>query len=303
MRYPDVERLAADQSGVISRRQLYSLGLTRWQVKAQLRAGRWRSHGRQTIAVHTGTLDQSALWWRAVWEVGADAALDGVSALQAAGLRGFEAPVLQVSVSRGSRYRKLPGVRVYETRRRKPDDVLGHGLPRVRPEIAAVRAALWAVTNRQAALLWLMPIQQRIFGAEALSEAFSSVKRHRRRAFLRTVLADLVNGVQSMGELDFARMCRARGLPEPTRQVVRRGPNGRIYLDVYWDQWGIVVEIEGAQHLDPGMAISDALRQNHLFVHGDGVLRIPVIGLRLEPDAFMNQVARLLARCRRAAAA
>jgi hypothetical protein len=128
-----------------------------------------------------------------------------------------------VSVSRGSRYSKLAGVRVYETRRRKPEDVLDHGLPRVRPEIAAVRAALWAVSNRQAALLWLMPIQQRILGAEALSEAFASVKRHRRRSFLRTVLADLVNGVQSMGELDFARMCRARGLPEPTRQVVRRG--------------------------------------------------------------------------------
>jgi very-short-patch-repair endonuclease len=303
MRYPDAARLAANQDGVISRRQLYALGLTRWQVKAQLRADRWRSHGRQTIAVHTGRLDGPAQWWRAVWEVGADAALDGVTALQAAGLDGFHAPVLQVSVSRGSRYSKLAGVRVYETRRRKPEDVLDHGLPRVRPEIAAVRAALWAVSNRQAALLWLMPIQQRILGAEALSEAFASVKRHRRRSFLRTVLADLVNGVQSMGELDFARMCRARGLPEPTRQVVRRGPDGRIYLDVYWDQWGVVVEIEGAQHLDPAMAISDALRQNHLFVHGDGVLRIPVIGLRLEPDAFMNQVARLLARCRRAAAA
>ncbi|WP_207781922.1 hypothetical protein [Phytoactinopolyspora limicola] len=302
MRYPAVEELAASQSGVVSRRQLYALRLTRWQVKAQLQAGRWRSHGRQTIGVHTGPLDGAAQWWRAVWEVGADAALDGASALQAAGLTGFETSLIQVSVSRGTRYRRLAGVRVYETRRRKPDDVLDGGLPRVRPEIAAVRAALWAVSNRQAALLWLMPIQQRILRPDALNEAFSSVKRHRRRSFLRTVLADLVNGVQSMGELDFARMCRVRGLPEPTRQVVRRGPDGRIYLDVYWDQWGVVVEIEGAQHLDPGMAISDALRQNHLFVHGDGVLRIPVVGLRLEPDAFMNQVAHLLARCRRAAA-
>ncbi|NED95553.1 hypothetical protein G1H11_09525 [Phytoactinopolyspora alkaliphila] len=302
MRYPDVERLAADQHGVISRRQLYALGLTRWQVKAQLLARRWRKHGRQSIATHTGDLSPPALWWRAVWEVGGDAALDGVTALQSAGLEGFNSPAIQVSVSRGARYHKVPGVRVYETRRRRPGDVVGSGLPRVRPEVAAVRGALWAVSNRQAALVWLMAIQQRLVTGVALADAFGTVKRHRRRRFLRTVLADVIDGVQSMGELDFAGMCRARGLPEPTRQVVRRGPRGRVYLDVYWDQWGVVVEIEGAQHLDPATSINDALRQNELFIHGDGVLRLPVIGLRLEPDAFMNQVANMIARSRRRAA-
>ncbi|WP_216843608.1 endonuclease domain-containing protein [Phytoactinopolyspora alkaliphila] len=147
-----------------------------------------------------------------------------------------------------------------------------------------------------------MAIQQRLVTGVALADAFGTVKRHRRRRFLRTVLADVIDGVQSMGELDFAGMCRARGLPEPTRQVVRRGPRGRVYLDVYWDQWGVVVEIEGAQHLDPATSINDALRQNELFIHGDGVLRLPVIGLRLEPDAFMNQVANMIARSRRRAA-
>lgn len=299
MRYPAVEQQADAQHGVLSRRQLYALGLTRWQVKAQLRAGRWRAHGRQTIAVHTGTLDSQATWWRAVWEVGADAALDGVTALHAAGLRGFEPPALQVSVSRGARYRRVRGVRVYETRRRKREDVVGVGIPRVRPEVAAVRGALWAVTNRQAALIWLMAVQQRLTTGQALGEAFATVLRHHRRRFLAALLVDILDGVQAMGELDFARLCRVRGLPEPSRQVVRRGPNGRIYLDAYWDEWGVVVEIEGVQHLEPAAAVPDALRQNRLTVEGDGVLRIPVLGLRLDPDGFMDQVEALLQRRRR----
>jgi very-short-patch-repair endonuclease len=271
------------------------LGLTRWQVQAQLRAERWRQHGRQTVAVHTGELNSGALWWRAVWEVGGDAALDGVTALIAAGLTGFVSDVLQLSVSRGARYRRVRGVRVYETRRRQPGDVIDTGLPRVKPAVAAVRAALWARSNRQSALIWLMAVQQRIVTPADLAEAFTTVKRHRRRRFLAAVLGDITNGVQSMGEFDFARMCRRAGLPEPNRQVVRRGPNGRIYLDVYWKRWRAAVEIDGVQHLDAKAAIPEALRQNAMTIAKDGVLRIPVLGLRVEADAFMTQVQALLA--------
>ncbi len=294
MRHPAVHRRAASQNGVICRRQLYAMGLTRWAVEAQLRAERWRKHGRQTVAVHTGDLDRGALWWRAVWEVGGDAALDGVTALIAAGLTGFVDDTLRLSVSRGARYRRVRGVRVYETRRRQPGDVVQTGLPRVRPAVAAVRAALWARTNRQAALIWLMAVQQRITTPAELAEAFATVKRHPRRRFLAAVLGDVTDGVHSMGEFDFARMCRRANLPEPSRQVVRQGPNGRVYLDVYWKRWRAAVEIDGVQHFDAKAAIPEALRQNAVTIAKDGVLRIPVLGLRVEGDAFMAQVRAFL---------
>lgn len=139
--------LARQQSGVVHRRQLYRLGLTRSQVKAELRARRWRSWGRQTIAVHTGPLSNKAIAWRAVFETGADAALDGVSALIDAGLEHFDSEVTHISVSKGATYRRSSPVRVHETRRRRPDDVLATGPPRVRSEVAAIRAALWARTR------------------------------------------------------------------------------------------------------------------------------------------------------------
>jgi very-short-patch-repair endonuclease len=104
------------------------------------------------------------------------------------------------------------------------------------------------------------------------------------------------DGVQSLGELDFARLCRSRGLPEPARQVVRQGPRGRIYLDVRWERHRLVVEIDGAQHREGLAVTADNLRRNALTLQHDTVLRIDLIGLRLFEDEFMAQVAYALAR-------
>ena len=66
----------------MSRRQLYERGVTRGEVRANLRAGRWRKVGRQSIAVHCGPLPQSAVHRAAVNEAGPRAYLDGGSAHQ-----------------------------------------------------------------------------------------------------------------------------------------------------------------------------------------------------------------------------
>jgi len=181
-----------------------------------------------------------------------------------------------------------------ETRRRRPDDLITVGLPRVRPAIAAIRAALWARSDRQAALVLAMSVQQRITTPEALAEAFSAVRRHRRRKFIGQILADLSSGAQSIGELEFAQLCRKFGLPEPDRQTLRRGPDGVFHLDANWSAYGAVVEIEGLHHLEAAQALADTSRQNELTIGNDRVLRIPVIGLRISPDHYMSQVARLL---------
>lgn len=289
------EDVAADHDGVLSREQLRLLGLSKGHLRTQMRAGRWSAHGRQAVAVHTAGLGQRARWRVAVLEVGAEAALDGVSALQAAGLSGYDEPTVHVSVPKGAHPRRLPGVQVHETRLRRPTDVIPAGISRVRPEVAAVRAALWARSDRQAALMVVMAVQQRLTTAQAVQRALGGIRRHRRRPFLNTILRDVIDGAQALGELDFARMCRARGIPAPTRQVVRRGPRGRVYLDAYWDKYRLVVEIEGIHHGAASTQIADALRQNSLSLRRDTVLRIPLLGLRVAPDEFMQQVAEALA--------
>ena len=274
---------------MLSRCQLRELGITHDHVRNEVVAQRWASLGRQTIAVHRGPLPVLARGWAAVWEVGERiAALDGVTALEAAGLTGFDEARLHLSVKHTHDTRPLPGVAVHKVIRRVGGEVASNGIPRVRPAVAAVRAAGWAVSDRQAALLLLMPVQQGLMTPAALHEASRLCLGRRRRGFITRVVADVALGVQSLGELDFARMCRARGLPEPSRQVVREGPRGRIYLDVRWAEFRLVVEIDGVQHR-LGLAVSlDNLSRNSVALTSDTVLRIDLVGLRLFD--FMDQV-------------
>jgi very-short-patch-repair endonuclease len=286
-------QLVADQDGVVSRAQLAAAGITRHAVRSEVGADRWLRHGRQTVGVHTGPLSTVARRWAAVFETGAAiAAVDGVTSLQHAGLTGYLDDQVHVSAVHNHKTERLAGVTIHKVVRRVAGELVETGLPRTRPEIAAIRAAHWATSNRQAALILLMTVQQRLTTPRRLAAAQRLVRGRTRRAFIRAVVRDIAFGVQSLGELDFARLCRERGLPEPCRQVVRETPAGRIYLDVGWSDSDLVVEIDGAQHRW-GLAVTqDNLRQNDVVLSGDRVLRIDVIGLRLATDRFLAQVAR-----------
>jgi very-short-patch-repair endonuclease len=274
----------------VSRRQLYALGYTRWEVKAQVKAQRWQRISDQVLAVHTGGLTQEGLHWAAVFQGGPRAHLDGVSALLASGLTRFTVERVRVSVPRGARVRRTRDFDIRQTRRWSSDDVLATGVPRTRTEVAAVRAALWARSDRQATLILTMVVQQGLCTAELLAQAAVRIKRDRRRRLLQVVVLDLLGGARSLGEIDVARACRRRGLPEPSRQVLRRDGAHRYYLDVYWDEWGVVLEIDGIHHTWAENVVGDALRQNAVVIGGSTVLRLPLLGLRTQPDSFFDQV-------------
>ncbi len=307
-RLPRAERariggeVAADHDGVAHRRELRARGVTRADIRTEVAAGRWRTEGRHTVVIGTGAMSEEARRWHAVWEAGPGAILDGVSALQAAGLKGFTHTTIDVSMPRANRRHQVSGVRV--RRRQVLGAAAGAGLPRARPELAAVRAAEWAATDRTAVLILCLVVQQRLVPSERLLASWRAVRQSRRRALLDQVVDDICDGAHSLGELDFAAMCRTVGLPPPSRQVVRTGPGGRIYLDVAWEDIGLVVEIDGGQHALALSPVDDALRQNEVTLSADMVLRIPVLGLRLEPDPFLDQVVRgwlTLVRSRRSA--
>jgi very-short-patch-repair endonuclease len=281
---------------VVSRIQVYGLGVTRSEARIHVRARRWRRAGSQAIAVHAGPLSEEARWWSAVFEAGPRAQLDGVSALQAAGLKGLTTDRIRVSVPRGARVRKARGLDIRQTRRWEAGDVVPVGIPRTRGDVAAVRAALWAASDRQAALVLTMTVQQRLATGETLGVEALRIRRDRRRRLLHQVILDLAGGAQSLGEQDFARECRRRGLPEPTRQVVRRGRDGRYYLDASWEPWGVAVEIDGIQHLWASHVISDALRHNDVTLQDTILLRLPLLGLRVSPDSFFAQIEDALRR-------
>lgn len=279
--------LAAEHGGVVHRLALAEHGIDRFGIRNEVIAGRWFKVGRHTVAIGTPELNEVAQRWRAVWESGSGARLDGVSALQAVGMTGFSSAVIDVTLPKTSHTHQVERVRLHLPR--EPAPVVGAGIRRVAPEIATVHAAQWAVSDRQAALLICLPMQQRLTTAARLQMAWRAMFRSPRRRFLNTVIGDVTDGAHSLGELDFARMARQIGLPSPTRQALREGPAGRVYLDVSWDDVGLVVEIDGGHHALALNPIDDALRQNDRVATGERVLRVPVLGLRLVPEKFMQQ--------------
>ncbi|WP_406829675.1 hypothetical protein ABEG17_11775 [Pedococcus sp. KACC 23699] len=293
-------QFAAHQGGAVHRQQLRSCGVGRDDVRAEVRAGRWRAAGRHTIVVGPGPLSPDAARWQAIWETGAAAALDGAVALLASGLTGFRTDRLDVSLPHRNRHHDVAGVTPH--RRRVMPPTVGAGVRRVRPAEASIHAAQWAASDPQAALVLCLVVQQRLVRPADLASAWARVGRSRRRAFITAVVADLCDGVHSLGELDFARWCRRRGLPEPSRQVVRTTAAGRVYLDVAWEDVGLVVEVDGGHHAAALAPLDDALRQNDVVIEGATVLRVPVIGLRLSPERFLDQVVRAHTRLRSAAA-
>jgi hypothetical protein len=141
-------------------------------------------------------------------------------------------------------------------------------------------------------------VQQRLIQPSALVRAVEAASRTRYRADLLAAAHDIGQGAQALSEIDFARLCRRHGLPEPTRQAVRRDARGcRRYLDAEWrraDGCRIVVEVDGALHLIARRWWDDQLRQNELVIGGDLVLRFPSVVVRCDQMLVVDQLRRSL---------
>lgn len=286
---------ATRQGGAVHRAQLRAGGVSRHDVRDESSARRWKVIGRWTIQI--SPLTQIGRWCHATFEVGRGAVLDGVSALQASGLENFTPHRIDISVPTGSRPHRPTGVTVHVPKEIGPtlrDE--RSGLSRVHPARAAVRAALWADSARQAVTILAMAVQQRVVEADALAEQWHQLRRGTRRDLLDEVIADLTDGAHSLGELDFAAECRRRGLPEPTRQRVLALPGRTAYLDVDFGPYALTVEIDGFHHQEAAQTIEDALRQNEVTMRDRTVLRIPVLGFRTRRSDFMEQLAQALRR-------
>ena len=283
--------------GVATLAELGAAGVSRSARRNMVRSGRWTSIRGKGAILHTGPLVGAQAWSAVLLRVGPGARLGGVTALQAHGLEGFNEPVTHVWVSKGFQKdrRDLPNdVAVHESRRWGASDCMSVGVPRSNPSVATVQAALWARSRRQAALCLVMAVQQRLVRVDDLRAELDRVRRHEYRSMLRAVMDDIGAGVHSLNELDFAHECRRRALPEPTRQVPRTLTSGRAVLDVWWDQYGVCVEVNGAGHEHLDTSMRDEVRLAELQAKGAVALPLSVLTLRVDPDPFFASLARVL---------
>jgi len=160
-----------------------------------------------------------------------------------------------------------------------------------------VDIAGWSRQPLRACAVLAAGVQQRLVRPSTLELAVHEAGPLRHRKLLLLALADIAGGSESFAEIDAVRLCRRAGLPPPTRQAFRRDRSGRRrYLDLYWPEYGLIVEIDGGLHRDAQRWWDDLDRQNEMVLSGELLLRFPTVLVRACPHHVAAQIAAGLRR-------
>jgi hypothetical protein len=294
----ELEWLTFEQAGVLSTTQAVGL-LGRGVVRGLVRRNVWRSICRGIVLTGNGQLTRDQQLWVAVVAAGPGAVLAGATAAAEGGVRGLRTEPVQVLVPAERRPSRcvphlpldMAGVRIYRSAYLPPEHQQIGRPPRTTVARAVVDAAAWARTSNEARLVLAAACQQRRVKPTELADVVAAMPRVRRRRLIRTTLGDLEGGAQALSEIDFVALCRRFRLPRPDLQERRTDADGRVrYLDAYWKDWRLHVEIDRAHHMDVRHWAADMLRQNQLWIAGDRILRFPAWLVRAEPAAVADQV-------------
>lgn len=235
------------QDGVISRRQLSALGARPADIEKMLRHRDLVRIYDGVFVNHTGSLSWTQRAWANVMRLW-PAALDRESVWR-------ETPIIHVAIDRNRSLATPPGV---ELHRLNGFDELVHwlrGPPRIKVPHAALNAA--AAHEDTAARVAMLSdvVQRRLTGYRDIQLALAMRPRMRGRAEIELLLADLSNGTNSVLEHAYLTLVeRPHGLPTSTRQFVSRAGRRRAERDVFYREFGLIVELDGRTFHDNATA-------------------------------------------------
>ena len=200
---------------VASPGQLLTSGWSRGQIRAHLDAHRWRMCGR-ALVLHNGPLHPDELAAVAVLNCGPRAATTAFTAARQRGLQGWDRDAVHVLVPAGARICRPAGLRIRVHWGGEWDNEEIHvGRHALAPSLV-VGAATFS-TARPACGLLAAAVQQRLLPAAALRTALDARPRAPHHRAMAMAVDDIAQGAQALSEIDFARLCRRNGLPEPIR--------------------------------------------------------------------------------------
>ena len=273
---PDVlaSRLAAQQNGIISTRQLAEIGLGGDAIAVRTRRGQLHRVHRGVYVVGTDALTIRGTLTAAVLACGVDAVLSHGSAAVWHEMLRWHGGLPEVIVPR-SGGRAVAAIRSHRSRSLHPFDVWRRDNILV---TSPARTALDLAAEMRPQVLRRMVRQafaDRILSARQLRGVLARTPRHPGAARLRALLAD--GHVPTRSELEDRALdlLTAAGVerPEVNPQLVLG--DRAIEPDLLWRERRLVVELDGATWHDERLAREDdAERQALLEAHGYRVLRI-----------------------------
>jgi hypothetical protein len=250
-------------------------------VRAQLAAGRWQRPHRAVVVTHNAALTQNQQIRVALAAGPPGSAVAGLSALELDGFHGFPDKSVHLSVPKGNHRLRRPNVITHWSGFLGLPDVHPTQEPRrTRIPRSIVDAAAWAGHDRLARAVVLAGVQQRLTTPALLRTVLPTRGPCLRHGLIAESIEDADGGIASVPERDFNDLVIRRGLPPPTRQAVRRGPDGRYYLDACWNHFDTAAEVHGTQHLAVLAWDADLDRANDIVVHGPRLLQFTSYAVR-----------------------
>lgn len=281
--------------------------MTEKQLRWRVSSGRWQKPGRGVIVAQSGPLTERQILQATLLRAGPRAALAGLTAARLDGFTGFDDKKLfadrpmYLLVPYGYRQRTPPlrlTVVTHYSQFLADADVHPARQPR-RTRIARslIDSAAWMPADRGAMAVLAAGVQQRLVRVDDLRSVVDRIETLRRRKLIIEALDDIAGGAQALSELDFTRLVvHAFALPEPSRQSARRDSRGRRrWTDVLWDEYKVMVEVDGAQHTeDPLQRWDDMERDIDLSLDGYLTLRFPAWLVRKNPEYVASRILEAL---------
>lgn len=247
-----LSRFIDEQAGVVARRQVLAAGFSDDFIRRQLRRREWsRIHG-GVFVNHTGPLTWQQQTWAAVlfyWPAALchESALAPNHARPSSWSRPGDTPdVIHVAIEHPRRAVKLEGVRLHRLVNLDSRVRWHMSPPRLRLEEAALDVCSDAPSRTDALAIVTDLCQQRRTTPARLIGVLERRKRMRFGTWLRSALSDVALGAMSMLEQSYLRKVeRAHGLPRAQRQLRCRTEDGVTYRDVEYEEFNLVVELDG----------------------------------------------------------
>lgn len=266
--------LARTHAGVISRAEIAARGVSDTVIRRAVQRGVWRRVHPRVYSVSPTPLTREGLLWAALLYAGSGATLSHETAAEVWRLDDPRDAVVHVTIPVARRVRSLPTVRIH----------YAHRLPTSRhptrtPPVTRVEDTVLDLIDRardvQEVVTWLTrSCQRRQTTPELLALALEARKKIRWRGEVEDILGDVEDGAESPLELSYLRRVeRAHELPRGSRQRRRRVDGKVQYSDVEYEEFGVIVELDGkVGHIEEA-SFRDHRRDNAAARQGRVTLR------------------------------
>jgi very-short-patch-repair endonuclease len=291
-----IAELAARQGGVVSRKQLFALGLSGAAIDMRIRRGRLHRIHQGVYAVGHRLVSTRGRYFAALLAVDGSV-LSHTTGAAAWDWRVDRDTVVHLTVAGDGGRDRRAGLRVHRCTL-GPDEITSHeGLAVTTPERTLLDLApLMSLTALEQCLV--KAVAMRRFDVRALERAIARAPRRPGVPALRQLLVEWDGRsapARSALEEQFLDLCRRAGLSHPDVNTRIEG----FEVDFAWPALRLIVEVDGyAFHGGPAAFERDRARDAALALAGWRVLRFTWHQVTREPERVAAVVRRSMAGSR-----